>query len=98
MVAWILHVAASYPTVLLAVETEPLIKRLTPVARLRVVLGLILLLFLGLMIVWIVITGARIARRYRGKPLAPSATPDENDWTRKPLTRSTKLSTDRSDE
>lgn len=91
MVAWVIHIAASFPTrPLLAVESEPLLQRLTPAAKLRVVLGLTLVLFLGGMIVWVVITGARIARRYAGKPLQPSATPAEDDWTRKPLTPPTK--------
>jgi hypothetical protein len=85
MVAWIVDIAA-FPPQLLAVQTQPLIERLSPEAKLRVVLGLTLLMFLGLMIVWVVMSGARIARRYRGKPLSPTATPDENDWTHKPLT------------
>jgi hypothetical protein len=73
---------------LAAAGEEPLLTRLSPAARLRVLLALAALLLLGLAMILVVRTGARIARRYgrwQRSASRQSTAPDEDDWSRKPL-------------
>jgi hypothetical protein len=73
---------------LFAQQTEPLIRRLDPQTRAKVLAALAALVILGLALVLLVWLGARATRRYMnsGRPASstrPHGSPD--DWADKPI-------------
>ena len=72
---------------LLAQQTEPLIRRLDPQTRAKVLAALAGLVILGVMMVLLIWLGARATRRYmnsgRASRIQPHGRPD--DWADKPI-------------
>jgi hypothetical protein len=67
-----------------AEQSEPLIKRLDPVSRTKVLMALTALLLLGGALIAIVMLWGRHARRKTREPFPPSRT-NEEEWYNKPL-------------
>lgn len=67
--------------------TRPVWFRLTPEDRIRVLLALAILLFLGFAFAAFAWWAGRWTRRYMNRPLRPSRQQDlhADDWARKPL-------------
>lgn len=65
-------------------KAEPLLVRLDPVSRAKVLMSLLALVLVGIALVATVWLGARHLRRIARKPLRPTQ-PHEDDWYRKPL-------------
>ena len=73
---------------LLAQQTEPLIRRLDPQMRAKVLATLAGLIILGIAMMALAWLGGRAARRYMGiNPIPRRREPEINpdDWTHKPL-------------
>jgi hypothetical protein len=69
---------------LLAAEEEPLLDKLDPVLRTKVLMALLGLILLGLALVLLVMMGGRYVRRLaRQRPGSSQSVQDE--WYRKPL-------------
>jgi hypothetical protein len=67
-------------------KAEPLLLRLDPESRAKVVMSLLALILLGLALVAMIWLGARHLRRIARKRLGPAAE-HQDDWYRKPLVR-----------
>jgi len=65
-------------------KTEPLLTRLTPDTRARVVMALIALVIVGLALMALAALGGRFVLRQARKSLGPTPR-REDDWYRKPL-------------
>jgi hypothetical protein len=82
-------VSAAAGRSLLAVEqvdqkAEPLLMRLQPVTRAKILMALLALVLVGIALVALVWIGARHLRRIAKTPLR-STRPHDDDWYRKPL-------------
>lgn len=67
-----------------ATENEPLLRRLSPSQRGRVLLALAGLVLLGLLVVAMIWLAGRYWRKQVRRPLPPTSA-KEDDWARKPL-------------
>ena len=65
-------------------KTQPLLVRLDPESRAKVLMSLLALVLVGVALVAMVWLGARRLRRIARKPLGPSS-PREDEWYRKRL-------------
>jgi hypothetical protein len=65
-------------------QQVPLLRRLEPLSWLRAVTGLIAIVTLGLVLILVVLTGARITRNYVRRQTRPPEW-DEDDWARAPV-------------
>jgi hypothetical protein len=65
-------------------KAEPLLMRLDPVSRAKVIMSLLALVLVGIALVAMAWLGARHLRRIARKPLRPTVE-HEDDWYRKPL-------------
>jgi hypothetical protein len=65
-------------------KAEPLLMRLDPVSRAKVLMSLLALVLMGIALVAMVWLGARHLRRIARKPVRPTVE-HEDDWYRKPL-------------
>ncbi len=71
----------------LLAQSETLFDQLSPLNRLRVVMGLVVVLILGVVIFIVIRAGAHLWLGYSAaaKRLAKTSLPDEDDWVNRPL-------------
>ena len=74
-------------TALLLAQSETLFDRLGPLNRLRVIMGLVVVLILGVVIFIVIRAGAHMWLGYSAAAnrLAKRSLPDEDDWANRPL-------------
>ena len=70
--------------VLLLAAEEPLLHKLDPALRAKVIMALIGLVLLGLALVLLVLVGGRYVRRLARQRTGPMQ-PGQDDWYRRPL-------------
>jgi len=68
-------------------QSETLFDQLGPLNRLRVIMGLVVVIILGVVIFMVIRAGAHMALgcSAAAKRLAKSSLPDEDDWANRPL-------------
>lgn len=68
-------------------QSETLFEQLSPLNRLRVLMGLVLVLVLGVVIFMVIRAGAHMVRGFSAaaRRLPKTSLPDPDDWARRPL-------------
>lgn len=82
--AWQLGVALLPAWLAAEKQSEPLLTRLDPATRAKVLMALLGLVLVGLSLVALAWWGGRRVRQVASKPLPPTQ-PNEDRWYRKPL-------------
>ena len=83
----LLNLPASTAMVTLAQAAEPVIRRMDPATRVKILAALAAFVILGFMMMFFTWWGARATRRYMGlgKRKPRWTEPDPDDWSKKPL-------------